>query len=57
LYIQTALQQIPGISGPQTAAVIQKEIFVHLCDYRCKGEEMHEPAVPINAELVCEKRE
>jgi hypothetical protein len=34
---------------PQTSDVIQKEIFVLLCDYRCKDEEMNEPAVPIDA--------
>jgi hypothetical protein len=37
LCIQIALQQIYGVSGLQMAEVIQNEIFVLLCDYRCKG--------------------
>jgi hypothetical protein len=37
------------------AEVIQKEIFVHLCDSGCKGEEMHGRAVPIDAYRVSEK--
>jgi hypothetical protein len=31
------------------AEVIQNEILAILCDYRCKSEEMDEPAVQIDA--------
>jgi hypothetical protein len=55
LYIQIALQRIPGVSGLQTAEVIQKEILVLLCGSRCKGEEMHGTAVPIDAYRASEK--
>jgi hypothetical protein len=47
------LQHTSGVSELQTAGVIQKEIFVISCDYRCKGAEMHERAVPIEAQFVC----
>jgi hypothetical protein len=57
MYIQIALQQIPAGSGLQTTEMTQKDILVFLCDYRCKGEEIHGAAVSIDAYPVSEKHE
>jgi hypothetical protein len=50
-----ALQHIPGASELQRAEVIQNEILVLLCNYRCKGEEKQDPVVPIDAYSICQK--
>jgi hypothetical protein len=44
-----------GVSGLQTAKVIQRRSLLLLCDYRRKSDEMHERAVPIDAQLAPEQ--
>jgi hypothetical protein len=50
------MHQTYGASGQQTAEGIQEQISLRLCDCGCKGEEMHERAVPVDAQLASEQR-
>jgi hypothetical protein len=43
-----AVPQAQVASGQQTAEVLQKRFFMLLCDYRSKGEQQRERAVPTN---------
>jgi hypothetical protein len=48
------VRQARGVSGLEMASVVQKKIFVLLCDYRCASEDMQEGTTPIDAQLASE---
>jgi hypothetical protein len=43
------------VSGPEKPAAIRKTDLLLLRDYHCQGEEIHEQAIPVDAQLAPEQ--